>query len=137
MNGHYSQVYPGQAMVGANTLMPMYPYYHYHQSQTMGLPAHIFSPTTTGPIATVPAIMSKPASIAPNTSKTHWFMLCLLHTVTLPSSQVNALKKKSRRNHWCHVGSATANWPFTNPRGLVDQNVFLFKDFAFIRKLEK
>ncbi|XP_050250231.1 probable RNA-binding protein ARP1 isoform X2 [Quercus robur] len=68
MNGHYSQVYPGQAMVGANTLMPMYPYYHYHQSQTMGLPAaHIFSPTTTGPIATVPAIMSKPASIAPNT----------------------------------------------------------------------
>ncbi|XP_059457812.1 probable RNA-binding protein ARP1 isoform X1 [Corylus avellana] len=67
MNGHFSQVYPGQAMVGGNTLMPMYPYYHYHQSQTMGLPAHIFSPTTAGPIASVPAIMSKPASIAPTT----------------------------------------------------------------------
>lgn len=66
MNGHFSQVYPGQPIVGANTLMPMYPFYHYHQSQTMGLPGHIFSPTTTGPIATVPAIMSKPASIAPN-----------------------------------------------------------------------
>jgi hypothetical protein len=47
--------------------MPMYPYYHYHQSQTMGLPAHIFSPTAAGPIASVPAIMSKPASIAPTT----------------------------------------------------------------------
>ncbi|GMY08700.1 probable RNA-binding protein ARP1 isoform X1 [Fagus crenata] len=66
MNGHFSQVYPGQPIVGANTLMPMYPFYHYHQSQTMGPPGHIFSPTTTGPIATVPAIMSKPASIAPN-----------------------------------------------------------------------
>ncbi|OMO71605.1 hypothetical protein CCACVL1_18139 [Corchorus capsularis] len=68
MNGHYSQVYPGQAIVGANTLMPMYPLYHYHQSQTMGVPAQFFPPTTGGPIATVPAaIMSKPAAaIAPN-----------------------------------------------------------------------
>ncbi|KAG2729997.1 hypothetical protein I3843_01G268800 [Carya illinoinensis] len=69
MNGHYSQVYPaGQAIVGGNTLMPMYPYYHnYHQSQTMGLPAHIFSPSAARPMNAVPAIMSKPPPIAPNT----------------------------------------------------------------------
>ncbi|KAI3470428.1 hypothetical protein Pfo_027091 [Paulownia fortunei] len=48
MNGHFSQVYPGQAMVGANTLMPMYSLYHFHQSQTMGLPAHMYSPTAAG-----------------------------------------------------------------------------------------
>ncbi|VVA12313.1 PREDICTED: RNA-binding [Prunus dulcis] len=71
MNGHYSpQVYPGQPMVGPNTLMPMYPLYHYHhQSHTMGLPAHIFPPTTAGHVAAVPTIMSKPASIAPNTGR--------------------------------------------------------------------
>ncbi|GLT66864.1 hypothetical protein SLA2020_392080 [Shorea laevis] len=72
MNGHFfPQAYPGHAMVGASTLMPMYPLYHFHhQSQsTMGVPAHIFPPTTAGPVVTVPpAIMSKPAiSIAPNT----------------------------------------------------------------------
>ncbi|XVF83308.1 hypothetical protein PTKIN_Ptkin16aG0476400 [Pterospermum kingtungense] len=76
MNGHFSQVYPaGQAIVGANTLMPVYPFYHYHhQSQTMGLPAaaatHMFPPTTAGPITTIPtaAIISKPAAaaVAPN-----------------------------------------------------------------------
>ncbi|XVF75486.1 hypothetical protein PTKIN_Ptkin13bG0191700 [Pterospermum kingtungense] len=59
MNGHYSQVYPaaGQAIVGtANTLMPMYPFYHYHQSQTMGLVAatHIFPPTIPAAAAIVP-----------------------------------------------------------------------------------
>ncbi|KAL0358710.1 UNVERIFIED_CONTAM: putative RNA-binding protein ARP1 [Sesamum angustifolium] len=59
MNGHF---YPGQAMVGANTLMPMYPLYHFHQSQTMGLPAHMYS---AGPIPTGPALMSKSTSIAP------------------------------------------------------------------------
>ncbi|KAM5556122.1 hypothetical protein ABKV19_023820 [Rosa sericea] len=69
MNGHYSpQVYHShQPMVGPNTLMPMYPLYHYHhQSHTMGLPAQFFPTTTAGHVATVPAIMSKPASIAPN-----------------------------------------------------------------------
>ena len=72
MNGHFSQVYPaGQAIVGANTLMPMYPFYHYHQSQAMGIPAatHIFPPTTAGSITTIPAaaIISKSAAaIAPN-----------------------------------------------------------------------
>lgn len=84
MNGHFSQVYPaGQATVGGNTLMPMYPFYHYHQSQTMGLPAaaatHMFPPTTAGPITTIPTaaaiISSKPAAaIAPNpgnTTNTH------------------------------------------------------------------
>ncbi|KAI5648791.1 hypothetical protein M9H77_34796 [Catharanthus roseus] len=68
MNGHFSQVYPSQPMVGANTLMPMYPLYHFHhQSQTMGLPAHIYSPTTHGPIPSVPALISKPTSITPAT----------------------------------------------------------------------
>ncbi|XP_024029303.1 probable RNA-binding protein ARP1 [Morus notabilis] len=66
MSGHFSQVYPGQPIMGANTLMPMYPMYHYHQSHTMGLPAHMFPTTTAGPISTGPAIISKPASIAPN-----------------------------------------------------------------------
>ncbi|GFQ03560.1 RNA-binding protein 38 [Phtheirospermum japonicum] len=65
MNGHYGQMYPGQALVGANTLMPMYPLYHFHQSHTMGLPAHMYSPTAAGPMATVPALISKPTSIAP------------------------------------------------------------------------
>uniref|UniRef100_A0A5B7BE33 Putative RNA-binding protein 38 isoform X2 n=1 Tax=Davidia involucrata TaxID=16924 RepID=A0A5B7BE33_DAVIN len=68
MNGRFSQVYPGQAMVGANTLMPMYPLYHFHQSQTIGLPpAHLYSPTAAGPMNPVPALISKPASMAPNT----------------------------------------------------------------------
>ncbi|XP_047974256.1 probable RNA-binding protein ARP1 isoform X2 [Salvia hispanica] len=60
MNGHFGQVYPGQAMVGAGALMPMYPYYHFHQSQTMGLPTHLYCPTAAGPIPTVPALISKP-----------------------------------------------------------------------------
>ncbi|XP_062092865.1 probable RNA-binding protein ARP1 isoform X2 [Humulus lupulus] len=64
MGGHFPQVYPG--VMSANTLMPMYPMYHYHQAHTMGPSAHMF-PTTTGPISPVPAIISKPASItAPN-----------------------------------------------------------------------
>jgi hypothetical protein len=72
MNGHFSQVYPGQAMVGANTLMPMYPLYHFHQSQAVGLPAaHIFPPNTAGPMTTVPTIMSKPPSIAPPNAGTY------------------------------------------------------------------
>ncbi|XP_038679315.1 probable RNA-binding protein ARP1 isoform X2 [Tripterygium wilfordii] len=69
VNGHFSPVYPGHPIVGANTLMPMYPLYHYHQSQTMGLPAHIFPQSTAGPIATPPKIMSKPPSIVPNTGR--------------------------------------------------------------------
>ncbi|CAN6702861.1 unnamed protein product [Malus baccata var. baccata] len=40
---------------------------HHHQSHTMGLPAHIYSPTMAGHVAAVQTIMSKPASIAPNT----------------------------------------------------------------------
>ncbi|XP_059666128.1 probable RNA-binding protein ARP1 isoform X2 [Cornus florida] len=68
MNGHFSQVYPGQPMMGANTLMPMYPLYHYHQSHTAArLPPQIYSPSPAGPMTTVPTIISKPASMAPNT----------------------------------------------------------------------
>lgn len=63
MNGHFSPVQP---MMGGNTLMPMYPYYHFHQqSQTMGLPVHMYSPTAAGPMAAVPALMSKPTSVPP------------------------------------------------------------------------
>ncbi|KAL7184639.1 hypothetical protein ACSBR2_026730 [Camellia fascicularis] len=68
MNGHFSQVYPGQTVVGANTLIPMYPLYNFHQSQTMGFPtAHIYSPTTVGPMTTVPALISKPNLLGPKT----------------------------------------------------------------------
>ncbi|KAL3820097.1 hypothetical protein ACJIZ3_006002 [Penstemon smallii] len=63
MNGHFSQVYPGhQNMVGANTLMPMYPLYHFHQSQAMGLPAHMYS---SGPMPTIPTIISNTKSMPP------------------------------------------------------------------------
>ncbi|KAJ8544140.1 hypothetical protein K7X08_028651 [Anisodus acutangulus] len=66
MNGHFSQVYPGQPMMGGNTLMPMYPYYHFHhQSQTMAVPAHVYSPTAAGPMTAVPALLSKPTSVPP------------------------------------------------------------------------
>lgn len=64
MSGHF---YPGQAMMGPNTLMPMYPMYNYYQSQTLGLPAHLYSPTAAGPIPYVPSLMSKPMSIATTT----------------------------------------------------------------------
>ena len=78
--GPYAQIYPGQAMVGANTLMPMYPVYHYHQSQAMGMPAHIFppSPTAAVPFAAVPptSIMSKPASVGPNPGPFSLQFLC-------------------------------------------------------------
>ncbi|KAK9049051.1 hypothetical protein SSX86_031981 [Deinandra increscens subsp. villosa] len=58
--GHYSH------MLGAHTLMPTYPVYQYHPSQAMGLPAQFFcAPTSAGPIATVPAILSKPTQIPP------------------------------------------------------------------------
>ncbi|XP_021637602.2 probable RNA-binding protein ARP1 isoform X2 [Hevea brasiliensis] len=66
MNGHFSQVYPGQPIMGANPAMPMYPFYQFHQSQTMGLRAHIFPPTTAGPLTTVPTIIPKTPSIAPS-----------------------------------------------------------------------
>ncbi|XP_043700623.1 probable RNA-binding protein ARP1 isoform X1 [Telopea speciosissima] len=70
VNGaHYSpQVYPGgQGMVNAaNTVMPVYPFYHFHQSQPMGVHAHMFPPTTAGPITTVPTLISKPPAMAPN-----------------------------------------------------------------------
>ncbi|XP_022890071.1 probable RNA-binding protein ARP1 isoform X2 [Olea europaea var. sylvestris] len=63
-HGHFSQVYPAQPMMNSNALMPMYPLYHFHQSHAVGLPAHIYSPTTAGPIPTVPALISKTTSLA-------------------------------------------------------------------------
>ncbi|KAI7751205.1 hypothetical protein M8C21_021274 [Ambrosia artemisiifolia] len=57
--GHY--MYPS-----GGHYSPTYPMYQYHPSQAMGLPAHFFcGPTSAGPIATVPAILSKPTQIAP------------------------------------------------------------------------
>ncbi|KAL9995725.1 putative RNA recognition motif domain, nucleotide-binding alpha-beta plait domain superfamily [Helianthus debilis subsp. tardiflorus] len=56
--GHYSHMYNGH-------YSPTYPMYQYHPSQAMGLPAHFFCAPTAGPIATVPAILSKPTQIAP------------------------------------------------------------------------
>ena len=61
MNGQqFYQPQPSQAIVGGNTLMPMYPLYHFHQSHTMGVPAHMYQPITAGHFATVPALISKP-----------------------------------------------------------------------------
>ncbi|XP_058110151.1 probable RNA-binding protein ARP1 isoform X2 [Magnolia sinica] len=69
VNGQYSQMYPSQGMVSPNAVMPVYhPFYPFHQSQTMGVPAaHVFHPTTAGPITTVPALITKPAAMGPNT----------------------------------------------------------------------
>ncbi|RDX89080.1 putative RNA-binding protein ARP1, partial [Mucuna pruriens] len=69
MNGHHlSHVYPRQAMVGANTLMPMYPVYQYHHpTETIGLPANNFYQTPAWQTGPVPiGIMSKPSSTIPN-----------------------------------------------------------------------
>lgn len=108
MNGHFSQVYPGQAMVGANALMPMYPFYHFHQSQTMGHPAHMFPPTTVGPMPTVPAIISKPASMAPNTGTHIRFGVYLIH--------INLCSQTRNRNHTftCDGVGPTVNWAFAD-----------------------
>ncbi|GMI63342.1 ABA-regulated RNA-binding protein 1 [Hibiscus trionum] len=54
MSGHLAQAYPAaRATVGGNTLVPMYPYYHYHQSQTSGFPSatHVFPSATAWPIS--------------------------------------------------------------------------------------
>ena len=72
---HLSHVYPRHAIMGANTLMPMYPVYHYHHpTETMGVPAHFFHPTVAAGhhYSAVPAgIVSKPASITPQTGASH------------------------------------------------------------------
>ncbi|KAE8691907.1 RNA-binding protein 38 [Hibiscus syriacus] len=46
MNGHFGQARPaaGRPILGASTLMPMYPYYHYHQSPASGFPS-VFHPS--------------------------------------------------------------------------------------------
>ncbi|XP_061359244.1 probable RNA-binding protein ARP1 [Gastrolobium bilobum] len=62
MNGQLSHVYPSQAIVGANTLMPMYPVYHFPRTETMGVPAHIFQPTIPTHFASV-----APPSLTANT----------------------------------------------------------------------
>ncbi|KAL5711252.1 hypothetical protein ACHQM5_021727 [Ranunculus cassubicifolius] len=62
--GHYSQVYPGPAQ----GMMPMYPVYHFNRPQTMGVAApHMYPYTTAGPVASIPAVISKPPSMAPTT----------------------------------------------------------------------
>ncbi|XP_043691601.1 probable RNA-binding protein ARP1 [Telopea speciosissima] len=68
VNGAHFSYGPGggQRMLNSNSVMPVYPFYHFHQSQTMGVPTHMYPPTTAGPITTVPTLISKPPSIAPN-----------------------------------------------------------------------
>ncbi|KAI4299328.1 hypothetical protein L6164_032797 [Bauhinia variegata] len=65
--------YPSQAIVGANRAMPTYPhpFYQYHETHAMGVPApaHVFQPITAGHFTTVPAFVSKPASITPTTGE--------------------------------------------------------------------
>nr|ACU21073.1 unknown [Glycine max] len=64
MNGQH--VYPRQAIVGGNTLMPMYPLYRYHHpTETIGVPAH-HNFYQTAPWVPM-TIMSKPSSIVPHT----------------------------------------------------------------------
>ncbi|KAF9600056.1 hypothetical protein IFM89_002529 [Coptis chinensis] len=61
--GHYSQVYPAQGM------MPVYPVYHFNRPPAMGVAAapHIYHPyTTAGSVTTIPAVISKPPTMAPN-----------------------------------------------------------------------
>lgn len=96
MNGYYSPMYPSQAMMGGNTLMPMYPLYQYHQTHTMGLPAHIFQPTTTGHVA----IMSKAASMTPNTGASHGNMPTPKQNL---STSVKYMSVSSNTNHCGHV----------------------------------
>ncbi|KAF6150542.1 hypothetical protein GIB67_030343 [Kingdonia uniflora] len=61
VNGHYSHVYPGQGMMSANTMMPVYPIYPYHQSHTMGgVPSHVYPAISAGQVTTIPTIISKP-----------------------------------------------------------------------------
>ncbi|XP_068669313.1 probable RNA-binding protein ARP1 [Aristolochia californica] len=50
-----SYVYPNQSM------MPVYPYYQVHQSQAMGVPTHVYPPTTN-----MATIVSNPSPIPPN-----------------------------------------------------------------------
>ncbi|XP_077237042.1 RNA-binding (RRM/RBD/RNP motifs) family protein isoform X2 [Tasmannia lanceolata] len=64
--GQFSPIYPSQGMVTQNAVMPVYPFYHFHQSQTMGVPAHVHNPTTAGPITSIPTFISKPTAVAPN-----------------------------------------------------------------------
>nr|GMD38596.1 probable RNA-binding protein ARP1 isoform X1 [Ipomoea batatas] len=61
MNGHY---YPGQPVIGANLMLPVYPFYQFH-GPTVGLQAHMYPSTTVTPISTDPALMMKPKSVAP------------------------------------------------------------------------
>lgn len=70
MNGYnMSHVYPRHAIVGANTLMPMYPMYQYHHpTETIGVPAQTFYQTAPWHLGPAPVgIMSKPSSIIPHT----------------------------------------------------------------------
>ncbi|CAN6470946.1 unnamed protein product [Victoria cruziana] len=71
VNGQYSQFYPAQGMMAPNTMLPVYPYFHFHQSQTMGLPAQPFpqnaSTATVAPAANMPGYISKAPPMAPNT----------------------------------------------------------------------
>ncbi|MQM01303.1 hypothetical protein Taro_034050 [Colocasia esculenta] len=63
--------YPAQAgLVSPNGLLPVYPYYQWHQqSQAVGVHPHVFAPATAGPVTTIPTIVSKPAPAMPPTAE--------------------------------------------------------------------
>jgi hypothetical protein len=68
LQGQYS--YPAAAaqggMVAPNSVMPVYPFYHYqyHGTQGLGVPGgHFFPPVSAA--ATTPVIISRPSVMAP------------------------------------------------------------------------
>ncbi|KAG9453282.1 hypothetical protein H6P81_006186 [Aristolochia fimbriata] len=65
-----SYVYPSQAMMSPSTMMPVYPYYHVHQSQAMGVPTHVYPPTTN-----MATIVSNPSPLPTNAGLLQQFTL--------------------------------------------------------------
>ncbi|XP_031484636.1 probable RNA-binding protein ARP1 isoform X1 [Nymphaea colorata] len=74
VTGQYPQFYHAQGMMSPSTVLPVYPYFHFHQSQTMGLPAQLFPQNTAtaavAPAANMPGYISKPPPLASNTGMT-------------------------------------------------------------------
>lgn len=61
MGGAYTPVYQGQAMVGASALVAMYPLHHYNNINQAAAGSY----SGPGPMAAVPAFLSKPKKISP------------------------------------------------------------------------
>lgn len=67
-----SASYPAQSgIVSPNALLPVYPWYHWHQQSQAAVgvpPAHVFTPATAGPVTSIAAIVSKTAPAVPPTT---------------------------------------------------------------------